>query len=100
MSEFTFKQSNASNSYHELIFKGSKPWAAIVEIREGRNTYYHASRIDGCKFSRPTIVELKELLFADQNEAREIARLDTVVKGRGRTTKEKISPFYSLPPAL
>ena len=100
MSEFTFKQSNATNSYHEIIFKGSKPWAAIIEIREGRNTYYHASRIDGCKFARPTIVELKELLFADQDEAREVARLDSVAKGRKRATKEKVSPFYSLPQAI
>ena len=100
MSEFTFKQSNASNSYHELIFKGSKPWAAIVEIREGRNTYYHASRIDGCKFSRPTIVELKELLFADQGEAREIARLDSAVKGRGRKAQAKGPAFYSLPSTI
>ena len=100
MSEFTFKQSNATNSYHEIIFKGSRPWAAIIEIREGRNTYYHASRIDGCKFARPTIVELKELLFADQDEAREVARLDSVAKGRKRTPKEKVSPFYSLPQAI
>ena len=100
MSEFTFKQSNATNSYHELIFKGSKPWAAIVEIREGRNTYYHASRIDGCKFARPTIVELKELLFADQDEAREVARLDSVAKGRKRATQAKVSPFYFMPSTI
>ena len=99
MSEFTFKQSNATNSYHEIIFKGSRPWAAIIEIREGRNTYYHASRIDGCKFSRPTIVELKELLFADQDEAREITRLGSAIKGRGRETKTKSPALYTLPPA-
>jgi len=98
MSEFTFKQSNATNSYHEIIFKGCRPWAAIIEIREGKNTYYHASRIDGCKFARPTIVELKELLFADQGEAREIERLGSVVKGRGRASKAKGPAFYSLPP--
>ena len=100
MSEFTFKQSNATNSYHEIIFKGSKPWAAIIEIREGTNTYYHASRIDGCKFDRPTIVELKELLFADQDEAREITRLDSVVKGRKRATKATLPAYYYLPPTV
>jgi len=100
MSDFTFKQSNATNSYHEIIFKGSRPWAAIIEIREGRNTYYHASRIDGCKFARPTIVELKELLFADQDEAREVARLDSVAKGRNRATQEKVPAYYSLPPTV
>ena len=100
MSKFTFKQSNATGSYHEIIFKWSKPWAAIIEIREGRRTYYHASRIDGCKFSRPTIVELKELLFADQDETREIARLDTVAKGGGRASKAKVPAFYSLPPTI
>ena len=100
MSDFTFKQSNATNSYHEIIFKGSRPWAAIIEIREGRNTYYHASRIDGCIFARPTIVELKELLFADQDEAREVARLDSVAKGRKRATQEKVPAYYSLPPTV
>jgi len=100
MSDFTFKQSTATNNYHEIIFKGSKPWAAIVEISEGTKKYYHASRIDGCKFDRPTIVELKELLFADQDEAREITRLDSVVKGGRRKAKATLSPFYSLPPAI
>jgi len=100
MSEFTFKQSTATNNYHEIIFKGSKPWAAIVEISEGTKKYYHASRIDGCKFDRPTIVELKELLFADQSEAREFARLDSVVKGRKRATQEKVPAYYSLPPTV
>ena len=100
MSDFTFKQSNATDSYHEIIFKGSRPWAAIIEIREGTTKYYHASRIDGCKFCRPTIVELKKLLFADQDEARALTRLDSAIKGRGRETKAKVPAFYSLPPTI
>jgi len=100
MSKFTFKQSNATGSYHEIIFKWSKPWAAIIEIREGTTRYYHASRIDGCKFSRPTIVELKELLFADQDETREIERLGSIAKGRRRETKAKSPALYSLPSTI
>lgn len=100
MSPFTFKQSQATSSYHEVIFKHSKPWAAIIEIREGTNTYYHASRIDGCKFSRPTIVELKKILFADQDEDRELARLDSVAKGEKRSGSKRITPHYSMPPSV